>query len=178
MAYVAGTPFFSPGDSPADIAISCDNQFAIVGHGGDATAWTHTIGSGGELTPTGFFFDVGTQGTLGDIQCLDDLVFISDNSSLDGQVGVYSFRLGVNGEFLSNGPIVDMGATASNAIAVWKLEACYADCDGSGALDLFDFLCFTNAFNAGDPYADCDGSGGLDLFDFLCFTNAFNGGCD
>lgn len=56
-------------------------------------------------------------------------------------------------------------------------DACYADCDGNGALDLFDFLCFVNAFNAGEGYADCDGSGGLDLFDFLCFQNEFIDGC-
>jgi hypothetical protein len=54
---------------------------------------------------------------------------------------------------------------------------CYADCDGNGALDLFDFLCFVNDFNAGDAAADCDDQGGLDLFDFLCFVNAFNQGC-
>jgi hypothetical protein len=54
---------------------------------------------------------------------------------------------------------------------------CYPDCDGSGMLDLFDFLCFVNEFNNGNPYADCDGSGTLDLFDFLCFVNEFNNGC-
>jgi hypothetical protein len=54
---------------------------------------------------------------------------------------------------------------------------CYADCDGSKVLDLFDFLCFVNLFNTADPSADCDGDGALDLFDFLCFTNAFNAGC-
>ena len=32
-------------------------------------------------------------------------------------------------------------------------------------------------FAAGDPAADCDGSGGLDFFDFLCFQNAFAAGC-
>jgi hypothetical protein len=64
-----------------------------------------------------------------------------------------------------------------NVTAHVESQGCYADCDQSGGLDLFDFLCFTNAFNSGDPYADCDGSGGLDLFDFLCFTNAFNAGC-
>lgn len=65
----------------------------------------------------------------------------------------------------------------SDAFLVKFTESCYADCDQSGGLDLFDFLCFLNAFNASDPYADCDNSGGLDLFDFLCFTNAFNNGC-
>ncbi len=55
--------------------------------------------------------------------------------------------------------------------------ACYPDCDNTGVLDFFDFLCFQNAFNATDPYADCDQSGLFDFFDFLCFINAFNDGC-
>jgi hypothetical protein len=56
-------------------------------------------------------------------------------------------------------------------------QPCPADCDGSGSLDLFDFLCFVNAYTNGEPAADCDGDGGLTLFDFLCFVNAFNAGC-
>ena len=65
-----------------------------------------------------------------------------------------------------------------------KLEAtaldcgdCYPDCDGSGGLDFFDFLCFQNEFGAGTAYADCDGNGSLDFFDFLCFQNEFGAGC-
>ncbi|MFG0282855.1 MAG: GC-type dockerin domain-anchored protein [Phycisphaerales bacterium JB039] len=58
-----------------------------------------------------------------------------------------------------------------------RVIGCYADCDGSGELDLFDFLCFQNMFAAGDLYADCDESGALDLFDFLCFQNEFAAGC-
>ncbi|MFG0286398.1 MAG: hypothetical protein ACF8R7_18445 [Phycisphaerales bacterium JB039] len=54
---------------------------------------------------------------------------------------------------------------------------CYADCDVSGATDLFDFLCFQNLFAAADLRADCDQSGALDLFDFLCFQNNFAAGC-
>jgi hypothetical protein len=54
---------------------------------------------------------------------------------------------------------------------------CYADLNGDTVLDLFDFLEFTNLFNAGDDLANCDGQGGLDLFDFLCYTNEFNAGC-
>ncbi len=54
---------------------------------------------------------------------------------------------------------------------------CYADCDDSGGLDFFDFLCFQNAFAAMEPYADCDMSGGHDFFDFLCFQNEFAAGC-
>ena len=57
------------------------------------------------------------------------------------------------------------------------VDTCYADCDGTGTLDFFDFLCFQNAFATGDPYADCDGTGVLDFFDFLCFQNEFALGC-
>jgi hypothetical protein len=65
--------------------------------------------------------------------------------------------------------VVDMGA--------YEFQRCYADCDGSGSLDFFDFLCFQNLFAAGAAAADCDESGTLDFFDFLCFQNAFAAGC-
>ena len=57
-------------------------------------------------------------------------------------------------------------------------DGCYADCDESGELDFFDFLCFQSEFAAMTPYADCDGSGSHDLFDLLCFQNAFAAGCE
>jgi hypothetical protein len=56
-------------------------------------------------------------------------------------------------------------------------DACYPDFTGDGALDLFDFLEYANAFNAGDEAADCTNDNTLDLFDFLCFVNAFDAGC-
>ena len=55
---------------------------------------------------------------------------------------------------------------------------CYADCDQSGVLDIFDFLCFQNSFVAGEPYAcECDLDPVCNIFDFLCFQNACVGGC-
>ena len=60
---------------------------------------------------------------------------------------------------------------------VCEPASCYADCDLSGSLDFFDFLCFQNEFAAATAYADCDGSGSHDFFDFLCFQNAFAAGC-
>jgi hypothetical protein len=66
----------------------------------------------------------------------------------------------------------------SNANFTITPASCYADCNKDGALDLFDFLCFTTAFNTQDPYADCDHDGGFDLFDFLCYQGNFAAGCD
>ena len=55
--------------------------------------------------------------------------------------------------------------------------SCYGDFNGDGALNIFDFLAYQNAFASGDVTADCDGDGALTIFDFLCFQNAFAGGC-
>ena len=59
-----------------------------------------------------------------------------------------------------------------------KSKACPADVDGSGSLDVFDFLTFQNLFDARDPTADFDGDGVLTIFDFLAFQTAFADGCD
>jgi hypothetical protein len=72
--------------------------------------------------------------------------------------------------------MVDDIPSAARIVQV-SAAVCYPDFTGDGALDLFDFLAFVNAFNTDDPVADCDGDGDLDLFDFLCFVNAFNSGC-
>lgn len=69
------------------------------------------------------------------------------------------------------------GAPEANVVLELIVLECWADCDGSGGLDLFDMLCFTNAFNAQDVYGDCDADGAWDLFDFLCFQNGFAAGC-
>ncbi|MEO1007363.1 MAG: right-handed parallel beta-helix repeat-containing protein [Planctomycetota bacterium] len=56
-------------------------------------------------------------------------------------------------------------------------EPCGVDLDGDGNATLFDFLAFSNLFDADDPEADLDGDGALTLFDFLAFQDAFAQGC-
>jgi len=60
---------------------------------------------------------------------------------------------------------------------VYGSTACAADCDGDGVLTVFDFLCFQNAFSAGETTADCDGDGVLTASDYACFQALFMGGC-
>ncbi len=59
-----------------------------------------------------------------------------------------------------------------------RVFTCFADMNGDGQLNIFDFLEFQNLFDAGDLDADCDDDGELTLFDFLCFQNAFDIGCE
>ena len=71
-----------------------------------------------------------------------------------------------------------IGAEPSAYFARFGCPRCYADCDGSGALDIFDFLCFQNSFVNSEPYAcECDPDPVCDVFDFLCFQTAFVAGC-
>jgi hypothetical protein len=85
-----------------------------------------------------------------------------------------AWSLVVGGAFGS----VGAGVPSQNiARLIGCAPACYADCDGGGSLDFFDFLCFQNLFAALDPAADCDGDTQFTFFDFLCFQNAFAAGC-
>ncbi len=54
---------------------------------------------------------------------------------------------------------------------------CAADCDGSGGLDIDDFICFQTRFALGGSEGDCDGDGSLAIDDFICFQTLFAIGC-
>ncbi|GJM19306.1 MAG: hypothetical protein DHS20C14_15190 [Phycisphaeraceae bacterium] len=55
---------------------------------------------------------------------------------------------------------------------------CFADCDGSGGLNIDDVDCFVAGFVGGDlGIADCDGNGSLNIDDVDCFVAAFVAGC-
>ncbi|MCA9277741.1 MAG: hypothetical protein H6815_03035 [Phycisphaeraceae bacterium] len=60
---------------------------------------------------------------------------------------------------------------------VMDLSSCIADCDGNALLNIFDYICFGNAYAMGSLQADCDGNGVLNIFDYICFGNAFAAGC-
>ncbi len=86
-------------------------------------------------------------------------------------------------DLVVGGSFYTAGDQVSAFVARWGC-ACYADCDqasGAGVLDIFDYLCFGNQFDAGQAYAcDCDlstGPGVCDVFDFLCFSSRFAQGC-
>lgn len=73
--------------------------------------------------------------------------------------------------------LYDTLLTAEDVKARYQALVCLADCDGSGALNILDFVCFQQKFVSGDLGADCDGSGALNILDFVCFQQAFQAGC-
>jgi len=168
---MAGSPFPQFGTSPSNVAFSSDDQYLLVGHGTDATVRSAAIDAEtGALTYTGNMFDVGLQGTLGDVQTLDDQFFVTDNSTaIDGLMGIYSFTLLPGGAFQQNGPIVSTGGIAPRAIAVWKPPTpplCPGDTNCDGLITYADIDYFVEALAGEDAWthwpcpwlnADCNG---------------------
>lgn len=163
LSAVAGSPFVSTGSSPARLAFSGDDSIVAVAHGSDAEVHTFFFDSeSGVLTPTGFFFDVGTQGTAGDVAFLNGYLLVADDSTvIDGIQGLYVFDVGNDGSLTQIGPINDTGNTrAEGHIAVWP-GICPGDrtttgtTDGDtlfgvpdGSVDLSDLLFIVNEFDA------------------------------
>lgn len=157
VSLMDGQPFTSPGASPKVVVVSPDSTLAFVGHGTDATVRVMSIDTeSGALSNTGNMFDVGFQGSLGDIAVMDDLMFVTDNwTVIDGVQGLYSFTVSADGSLTQNGSIIDSQGVAPTFLAAWKPEAdaIPGDLDGSGVVDGTDLAMLLGAWGA---CADCD----------------------
>jgi hypothetical protein len=94
--------------------------------------------------------------------------------------GVACIDLGEGPSLFATGTFLYAGGYPSPGFAAWipcPPAPCPADLDGSGTLDLFDFLTFINLYNASDPAADCNADGSLTPADFTCYSALFNAGC-
>lgn len=175
LELVNGSPFTSPGESPKVTDVTPDNTILVAGHGTDATIWSFLRDrTSGALTATNHMFDVGSQGTLGDLTIMGDLMFVTDESTAgDGIAGVYSFRINADGSFTQLGPIVDTQGTRPEYIAAWPgtLVPCDFDDDSDCDLDDLNALLAEGPIDAGVPATganqqfDLDGDGQIDLDD-------------
>lgn len=83
---------------------------------------------------------------------------------------------------MSGGGSVPAGFVAATLVTCGS-SGCYANCDGSTIppiLNVNDFVCFNNRFNAGDSYANCDQSTIppiLNVNDYVCFNTKYAVGC-
>jgi len=186
LTAMAGSPFFSPGSSPKDVTFTPDTTLLFVAHGTDATVRSFTIDAlTGAITSTGFFFDVGLQGSLGDAVVLNDLLLVTDNTTaIDGVMGLYSFAIQPNGNFTSTGPIVSTQGIAPTEIAAWSPPpSCPGDFDGDRQVGLSDLTLLLSAYGhcTGDPEfiaaADFDADGCIGLADLTQFLALYGANC-
>jgi 6-phosphogluconolactonase (cycloisomerase 2 family) len=117
----AAGSYTSPGQSPKVVALTGDDKILIAGHGTDATVQTFVVNEfTGDLTSSGFMFDVGGQGNLGDLQTLGNLLFVTHSASdSNGPAGIFSFTINPDGSLTQNGPILDTLGARPEYIATW-----------------------------------------------------------
>jgi len=73
--------------------------------------------------------------------------------------------------------VVDEAAHEIVTVTNLVLTPCPPDVNGDGETNVLDFTAFQQAFAAAQVLADCDASGTLDVFDFICFQSLFMEGC-
>lgn len=65
-----------------------------------------------------------------------------------------------------------------HVIDVSSCDACPADVNGDGQLDVLDFVAFQLLWQGKDALADCDANGEFNVLDFVCFQQLFVQGCE
>ena len=162
------SPFQSPGQSPAYLTVAEDDGYLFAGHGSDGTVRSFSIDISGGLDSTGYWYDVGMQGSIGDIKVLKEFLLITDETTADdGLKGIYSFQINANGSFTKIGDIVDTLSVRPESIAVWKgCKKGDVNCDGVVDIDdVFEVL--ANWGECEDCPADVNGDGVVDIDDLF-----------
>jgi 6-phosphogluconolactonase (cycloisomerase 2 family) len=168
LAAVGGSPFESPGQSPAYLAVSRTDSYLFVGHGTDATVWSFAIDAGGGLTSTGEMFDVGMQGTVGDLDTVYDYLLITDESTaIDGVAGLYCFSVNRDGSFDQLGEINETDGVRPESIVVWHGYPPPGDANRDGAVDIADLVFVINEWGMPDSLADVTGDGQVEIDDLV-----------
>ena len=81
-----------------------------------------------------------------------------------------AFGLPGNFQYIEN---VAFDPTSPNVLITGSVLDCSADCNGDCEVNILDFVCFQQLWQAQSDAADCDGNGVLDALDFVCFQQAF-----
>lgn len=179
VSFMPGAPWQSGGVAPKQALVAGSGSHVFVAHGTDATVRSFSIdGTTGALTATGFVFDVGIQGSLGEMARLGDLLLVTDRDTItDGVRGLLSFTINDDGSLTAHGPRVDTQGSTPSQLATWNPPVCAPDFDGDGFLTGKDFDLFVQAYEAGDTRADYDADGFITGVDFDLFVQEFEAGC-
>lgn len=150
-----GSPFISPNNSPAHVAVTGDDQILLVGHGSDGDIRSFFISpEDGFLTDTGNVISIGGQGDIGAIAAVGNSLFATRRySSTNNPSGLLQYRINSDGSFVQIGELINTNGPASDAIAVWVPPSVTpADINADGAVDQLDVDAFVAAL-LGQPLA-------------------------
>ena len=181
-SFINASPFPSGGSSPKNGAFSDDGSVLFVGHGTDATVRSFLVDEeSGEPAPTGNSFDIGLQGTLGEMTTLGDFLYVTDDSNaIDMVSGVQTFAFDDDGNFSPVGGRVDTLGVTPTGIVAWPgttAPDCPGDANNTLTVDLDDLLIILGNFGDPGPLGDLDNSGTVDLPDLLEVLSNFGSVC-
>jgi hypothetical protein len=162
----------TPADMSSQLAtayVNAGGRLYIAGGaaaGGEVQLWN------GVLHLHGLSFEPSFNGIIGNID-----VSSADHPVLEGVQQLYQ----------NNGSsIVDLG-DGDAAEVIFSLDedglyavvedACSADFNADGTLNILDFVAFQGAFVSQSLRADCDGNMQFDILDFVCYQGVFAAGC-
>ncbi len=142
--------------------VAIDGDIVVVG------AANNAVGGG----RPGRLYIYGREGT-------EWLLLDSIRPKRTADIGLFGSSVAIDGQTVATGAVFESvdGLFRAGAAYILEPNPCLADIDGDGALSVFDFLGFQNAFDAMEPVADFDRDGEFTLFDFLAFQTAFDAGC-
>jgi hypothetical protein len=153
-----------PNDNPQTFggAVSIFGEIAIVGAPADH--------DNGPLAGAAYLFDVGDAlhpRQLAKLHANDG----DRGDRLGGTVAVFgsSAVAGASGDDV-NGPY-------SGSAYLFDASTCAADINGDGVLNILDFVCFQQQWQAMSPLGDCDDNEVFNILDFVCFQGEFVAGC-
>ncbi|MDX2131872.1 MAG: beta-propeller fold lactonase family protein [Planctomycetota bacterium] len=190
LAALPGSPYTSIGTSPKECVVSPDGRFVYVGHGTDSSIRLQLRGNDGALSESGPVYDVGIQGSLGDMATLRlpgptplDLLLFTDKETFDNTPrGIFSAEITPNGQINLRTTRLDTGAISPNDLAVWAgtgAPPCEPDFNQDGSVDQFDIACLALVV-AGDPSCaasdpDFNRDGNVDQNDVLALEQVVAG---
>jgi len=134
---------------------------------------------GTDIGDTGLFeIDLATGqathlGNLGESNWFHDLAFDADGTLYGSRLQGGTFVIDIDTVSLE----LQFGTSYVGLVFFSEGGDCAADCDGNGTLNVLDFVCFQQEWQAQTPTGDCDDNGVYNVLDFVCFQQVFQAGC-
>ncbi|CAG0997188.1 hypothetical protein PHYC_02639 [Phycisphaerales bacterium] len=195
MYPLPGSPFLDAGSSPKQCVASPGGSYLYVGHGTDSTIRLHSIDNeSGALTDLAMVYDVGIQGSLGDMATMNlvygdtiqELLLFTDKETYDSTPrGLFSALINPDGSITLVSIRIDTLGVAPNDIATWRGSMggfpCNPDVNCDGSVNGFDIEATEQAVNGDfsnfcESDADLNGDGAVNGFDIETEEQRVNGG--
>jgi uncharacterized membrane protein len=162
----SGTPFiWTQDDGIQAIALPAGTSQGSA-RGVNSQGWA--VGTASSAFAIPFLYDGEETYRLADL--------LADADGWDLSTNTSSSAMGIS----EDGVIVGTGELDGEvrACAMFPAASCPADCNADGALNILDFVCFQNEWNAQSEIGDCDANGVYNILDFVCFQGVFAAGCE